>query len=303
MADPTHLTVNQDRRLRASLKRMIIALLTLGGVAAAAYLTVALGAFLLQRKLIYFPDPIYVTPAEEDLEDVKEVKLATPDGETLIVWHAAAAPGKPTILYFHGNGGHLAARGPRIQRFASAGYGVFMPAYRGYSGSTGSPSERTLVADAQLAYEHLRKRGLAARDILVYGESLGSGVATQLAASREVGALILDAPFTSVPDVGKLKYPFLPVETFTIDRFESKRHIVQVKAPILILHGTEDSVIPIEMGRALFRLAPEPKEMVELKGAGHSDIYMFGAFEPLRRFIERIRQNRTPSQPEYRPPT
>jgi fermentation-respiration switch protein FrsA (DUF1100 family) len=274
--------------------------LTLGGIAAGVYLTVALSAFFWQRKLIYFPDAAHISPAEEDLDDVQEVKLATPDGETLVAWQVNARPGKPTILYFHGNGGHLAMRGPRIQRFASIGLGVFMPAYRGYSGSTGSPSERAIVADAQLAYDHLRRSGLAARDILIYGESLGSGVATQVAASREVGALILDAPFTSVPDVGKLIYPYLPVEHFTIDRYESKRHIGQVKAPVLILHGTDDTVIPIEMGRALYRLAPEPKAMIELNGAGHSDIYMFGAIEPLRRFIDRLRQNRPTT--EARPP-
>jgi fermentation-respiration switch protein FrsA (DUF1100 family) len=283
------------------LRRYMSILLILGGITAGLYLTVALTAFFWQRKLIYFPDAAYVTPAEEDLDDVQEVKLATPDGETLIAWQVPAQPGKPTILYFHGNGGHLAMRGPRIQRFASVGLGVFMPAYRGYSGSTGSPSESAIVADAQLAYDHLRRSGLAARDILIYGESLGSGVATQVAASREAGALILDAPFTSVPDVGKLIYPYLPVEHFTIDRYESKRHISQVKAPILILHGTDDTVIPIEMGRALYHLAPEPKEMIELKGAGHSDIYMFGAIEPLRRFIDRIRQNRPTT--ETRPPT
>jgi fermentation-respiration switch protein FrsA (DUF1100 family) len=277
---------------RAGLRRTMTIFLTLAGIAVGLYLTVTVAAYFLQRKLLYFPDATYVTPAEEDLDGVDEVKLATPDGETLIAWHSQARPGMPTILYFHGNGGHIAIRGPRLQRFSSVGLGVFMPAYRGYSGSTGSPSESAIVADAQLAYDHLRKSGLAARDILVYGESLGSGVATQLAASREVGALILDAPFTSVPDVGKLMYPFLPVEHFTIDRYESKRHIGQVKAPILILHGTEDTIIPVEMGRALFRLAPEPKEMIELKGAGHSDIYMFGAFEPLRRFIDRIRKNR-----------
>jgi fermentation-respiration switch protein FrsA (DUF1100 family) len=275
-------------------------ILTVCGIVTAAYVAVSAAAYFFQRSLIYFPDPTHVMPAEEDLDGVDEAKLSTPDGETLIAWQAAARPGRPTILYFHGNGGDLSMRGPRIQRFASAGYGTFMLAYRGYSGSTGSPSERANIADAQLAYDHLRKSGLAARDIFVYGESLGSGVATQVAATREVGGLILDAPFTSVPDVGKLIYPFLPVDHFTIDRYESKRHIAGVKAPILILHGTEDGVIPIEMGRALFRLAPEPKEMVELKGAGHSDIYKYGAFEPLRRFIDRVRSSQ--SATEVRPP-
>jgi fermentation-respiration switch protein FrsA (DUF1100 family) len=263
-------------------------LISLGSVALGLYLVVAVSAYVFQRRLIYYPDPIYTTPADEDLDGVEEIRLATPDGETLIAWHARAEAGRPTILYFHGNAGDLASRAPRLQRFAGGGLGVFMPAYRGYSGSTGSPSEAALVADAQLAYEHLRKSGIPAGRIIVYGESLGTGVATQLAASREIGALVLDSPYTSIPDVGRWLYPFLPVETLTIDRFESKRYIGQVKAPILILHGTNDNTIPIELGRNLFQLAPEPKEMAELKGAGHSDIYLFGAWDKLRRFIDGV---------------
>jgi fermentation-respiration switch protein FrsA (DUF1100 family) len=127
--------------------------------------------------------------------------------------------------------------------------------------------------------------GIAERAIVVYGESLGSGVAVQLAADRTVGALILDAPYTSLPDVGKLMYPLMPVETFMIDRFDSKTHILKVRAPILIMHGTQDSVVPITLGKALFEVAPEPKEMAVLAGAGHSNIYAFGAFARMDAFL------------------
>jgi fermentation-respiration switch protein FrsA (DUF1100 family) len=262
---------------------------TLAGVGLAIYLVVALGLFVIQRRLIYHPDAAYHTPAAADLNGVQEVRLETPDGERLICWWAPAAANRPTLLYFQGNAGGLIDRAPRVERFANAGYGVFMPAYRGYSGSTGSPSEKALIADAMLAYDHLRGLGIAPRDIVVYGESLGSGVAVQLAAARPVGVLVLDAPYTSLPDIGKSIYPFLPVDTFMVDRFESKRHVAKVEAPILILHGGMDTTSPLDHGRALYHAAPEPKELVVVEEAGHSNIAQYGAFAPLQRFIEKHR--------------
>lgn len=265
-------------------------LLSIAVVLGGLYVTASLSLYLLQRRLIYFPNPAYYTPADEGLTNVREIKLDTPDGERLIAWWSPAGQGQPTLLYFHGNAGTLVDASQRLKLYAGAGLGVFMPSYRGYSGSTGTPSERALVADALLAHDHLRNQGVAPGDIIPYGESLGSGVAVQLAAARPVGALILDAPFTSLPDVGKRLYPVMPVRTFMIDRFESKRHISGVKAPILILHGTKDTTIPIELGKALFEAAPEPKELAILEGAGHSDIYLFGAFPRIRAFIYKYRR-------------
>jgi fermentation-respiration switch protein FrsA (DUF1100 family) len=254
-----------------------------------------------QRRLIYYPDPEYSTPADAELEGiVREVRLDTPDGERLVAWWAPAAPGQPTLLYFHGNAGNLDSRADRFHLFHKAGLGVFMPAYRGYSGSTGTPSETALVADAKLAYDYLRQKGLAADDIVAYGESLGSGVAVQLAVAKKIDALVLDAPYTSLPDIGKWLYPAMPVRTFMIDRFESKRYIKGVKAPILIMHGTNDRTIPIQFGKALFEAAPEPKKMEVIEGAGHSDIYDFGALEMLQRFLRSHRQKAEAEAPAER---
>jgi len=261
-------------------------LLGIAAVIAGLYLILALSIYMFQRHLIYYPDAAYYTPADAGLSGVSEVKLDTADGETLIAWYAPARPGQPTLIYFHGNAGNIKDRAPRLDRFSGAGYGVFLFSYRGYGGSTGTPSERALIADAKRAYDHLSEHGVQPADIIPYGESLGSGVAVQLAAEKKVGAVILDAPYPSLPAIGKRIYPFLPVETFMTDRFDSKRHIQQVNAPILILHGTEDTTIPIALGRELFEAAPEPKEMAVIQGAGHSDIYMFGAMEVLERFIE-----------------
>ncbi len=255
------------------------------GVVAALYVIASGSLYVFQRRLIYVPDPDREAPAEIGLRGVREIVLRTPDGARLITWYAAAAHGKPTFLYFHGNAGNLADRADRIRRFTGAGYGLFMPSYRGYSGSTGSPSEAAIVADARLAYDHLRGLGVPERAIVLYGESLGSGVAVRLASERPVGAVILDAPYTSLPDVGKLMYPIMPVRTFMLDRFESKTFITSVHAPILILHGTNDAVVPIALGKALFDAANKPKEMAVLQGAGHSDIYAYGAFARIETFL------------------
>lgn len=259
--------------------------LIIAALALAIYISIAGALYFFQRRLIYFPDPAYTTPSEAALNGVREITLDTPDGERLIGWFAAAAPEQPTFLYFHGNAGTLLDRAERVRRFAAQGYGVFMPAYRGYAGSTGEPSEKALIADANLAYDRLLELGTLPKDIIPYGESLGTGVAVQLAASRPVGALVLDAPYTSLSDVAKTLYPFIPVDRFMTDRFESKRHIASVKAPMLILHGTKDQTIPIAFGKALFDAAPEPKIFAPIEGAGHSDIYQFDALARLIAFL------------------
>lgn len=264
---------------------MKIILILLGG-AAALYVAAALLLFIFQRQLIYYPDSTYYTPSDARLVDVSEVILETPDGERLVAWYASADPGQPTLLYFHGNAGGLMSRSDRIARFKSAGYGVFMPSYRGYSGSSGKPSETAIVADALLAYEHLIGQGIAPGMIVPYGESLGSGVAVQLAAAREVGALVLDAPYTSLIAMGKMLYGWMPVEPFILDRYDSKARIAGIDAPLLIMHGSRDRTIPLELGQELFAAASEPKQMAVIQGAGHSDIYAFGALPVLQRFLQ-----------------
>ena len=146
---------------------------------ATLYAVVALSAFLFQRRLTYFPDPQRTSPASFNLVGVEERIIPTPDGERLVTWFAPAAPGRPTILYFHGNAGNLANRSERVRRLLARGWGVLFMSYRGYSGSTGKPSESANVADAKLAYDVLREAGVAADFIVVYGELLGTGVAAE----------------------------------------------------------------------------------------------------------------------------
>jgi fermentation-respiration switch protein FrsA (DUF1100 family) len=262
-------------------------LIKLALAAVAVYAAVGLAAYLGQRKLMYFPDTARTAPAEAGLAGVAERVLDTSDGHRVIAWYGKAEPGRPTLLYFHGNGGSLAIRAPRIARFMAEGWGVYMMTYRGYGGSTGSPSEAANVADARLAYAALLKEGVPPSSIIAYGESLGSGIAVRIAAELPVAGVILDAPYTSIVDLAAQAYPFLPVRLFLIDRYDSRRYIGAIKAPLLILHGARDEVIPVEMGRELARLAPQPKRLAVFPNGHHSDLYLNGndAIDAVRSWI------------------
>jgi fermentation-respiration switch protein FrsA (DUF1100 family) len=263
------------------LKVIILAVVGLYAVAATVM-------YLAQRRFIYFPEPARTPPQTAGLPDVAERIVATPDGEKLIVWYGKAKPGQPTVLYFHGNGGALEFRSASIRRYLDHGRGMFMMSYRGYSGSTGSPSEVANVADAKLAYDALVQEGVRPEDIILYGESLGSGVATQVAAEKKVAGVILDSPFTSIAELAAQIYPWLPVNWLLTDRYDSILHIRDVHVPVFIVHGEADDIVPVEMGRHLFAAANEPKEIVTMPGAGHAvhDDVTFGI---INNWIDKLR--------------
>lgn len=256
----------------------------------ALYAVVAAVAYLGQRRLIYLPDRTRVPPAVVGLPGVEEHVLTEPDGARLIAWWGHAKPGQPTLLYFHGNAGNLADRAARVERFMAEGWGVFMMAYRGYAGSTGSPSEADNVADAKRAFDWLVAAGVPASDIIIYGESLGTGVAAQVAAERKARGLILEAPYTSVIDVGLSRYPFLPVRAFLLDPYETTKVLPRIHMPLLVLHGAQDRVIPVAMGREVAHLANEPKQLVIFPNGRHSDLYLNGnnAIDAVRAWIAKL---------------
>jgi fermentation-respiration switch protein FrsA (DUF1100 family) len=256
------------------------------GMALAIYLLVAGAAWLGQRRLMYVPDATRVMPQAIGLTGVREQVLDASNGAHLVSWRATAAPGRPTILYLHGNAGNLASRADRFRRYQQQGFGLLMLSWRSYSGSTGSPTETNNVADAILAYQALRSEGVAAEKIVIYGESLGSGVAVQLAAALPIGALVLDAPYTSMVEMASLAYPYLPVRPLLLDRYESKRYIGKVKAPVLVLHGERDSIIPLSMGLAIHAASPEPKKLVLFPNGGHVDLDQYGAAEIVGKWID-----------------
>lgn len=246
---------------------------------AIAYIAVIAIAYMAQRRLTYFPNTSRVPPEQAGLSGVSEETLTTPDGARLIAWYAPAPPGRPTLLYFHGNGGGLANRAMRLQRYQNAGFGILMLSWRGYSGSTGAPSEAANYADARLAYDHLIAKGLKPTDIIIYGESLGTGVATYLANEVSVAGVVLDAPFTSIPDVGAQEYPYFPVRLMMTERYDSASRIARIPVPVLIMHGARDGVVPTAMGQRLYELAKEPKRIMIFPEGRHSDLDAHGAVD------------------------
>lgn len=270
-------------------RRMVSPAIKVALAIAFAYAVIALVAYLAQRKLMYFPSPLHVAPLAAGLADVAERMIETPDGERVVTWYGKAAPGQPTILYFHGNGGNLAIRAERIRRYLERGRGVLMMSYRGYSGSSGSPSESANIADARLAYQLLLADNVAPHDIILYGESLGTGVATQLATEKPVGGLVLDSPFTSAVDVGSRRYPFLPVRLLMKDRYEVLANIARVSAPLLVIHGELDRIVPFEMGQAVYAAANEPKKFISFPRAGHNDHSLHGSLEAIQDWIDQLR--------------
>jgi fermentation-respiration switch protein FrsA (DUF1100 family) len=249
------------------------------------YFAVVFVVWLGQRKLLYVTDSRRSPPIEAGLAGVVERILPTPDGEHLVAWQAKAKPGHKTILYFHGNSGTLAMRAERVRMFVKDGFGFFIMAYRGYSGSSGKPSEKLNEVDALMAYDLLRREGLAGKDIILLGESLGSGVAVKVAAQRPVAGVVLDAPFTSITDLAAAIYPLLPVRQLILDPYESDRLIGKINAPLLILHGALDRVVPSKMGRKLFTLAKEPKQFELFPSGNHSDLFSeHGAYGVVKRW-------------------
>jgi len=241
-------------------------------VVAVAYLGVLAFMYLQQRSLQYFPSRAATPPEALGLSGVSEQRVQTPDGETLVLWRAEARPGMPTILFFHGNGGALPDRAERMAFYQAQGFGALFLSYRGYGASTGSVSEQGFITDALTAYDVLVKDGIPPRKIAVVGESLGTGVAVQLAAQKPVGAVALEAPFTAAVDVAAGIYWYLPVRWLMKDQYLSRDHIANVRVPLLIQHGDADRVIPVDQGRKLYDMANEPKELVILPGRGHDVI-------------------------------
>ncbi|RUO99702.1 MAG: alpha/beta hydrolase [Hyphomicrobium sp.] len=275
---------------------MLLALKAILIFAVLAYMTVVAVMYFAQRRFMYFPETVRASPAAAGLSRVSEIVIPTPDGEKLIAWYGKARPGKPTLLYLHGNGGSLAFRSGTMRKYLDDGLGMLMLAYRGYSGSTGSPSEAANIADAKLAYDTLIKDGVRPEDIILYGESLGSGVAIRVATEKKVDGVILDAPYTSIVELAVAQFPWLPVNLLLQDRYETIKHIRDVHVPIFILHGDADEVVPVEMGRRLYAAANEPKEIKIIPGGGHV-IHDGPSFAFIDHWIDRLRAGKLKGPP------
>ena len=245
------------------LKWLIAAVLLYGGTVVLLYVA--------QRSLQYFPERRRTAPRAIGLSEAEEVVLNTADGEQVIVWHLPPHEDHPVFLYFHGNGGSLRWREERFRALVADGSGLVALSYRGYGGSSGRPTEAGLLKDAAAAYAFANGRYPAER-IVLWGESLGSALAIAVAAERPVACVVLEAPFTSAVDVGARHYWFVPVRLFMKDQFRSDLRAPEVRAPVLILHGEKDAVVPIDLGKRLYSLIQAPKRFITVTDAGHNDL-------------------------------
>lgn len=227
----------------------------------------------LQRRLVYFPSPV-VGPLDELLPAGEQVELTTQDGLTLAAWFLpgdAPASGM-TVAVFPGNAGNRSGRTPLGQGLAEHGHAVLLVDYRGYGGNPGRPSEPGLALDARAALAWLRDRPSVDDDRIVYfGESLGAGVAIELATHAPPLALVLRSPFTSLPDVAAVHYPWLPSSLLLRDRWPNLDRIAEVDVPILFIAGSDDTIVPPDQTRRLHQEANDHSQLVLIDGANHND--------------------------------
>ena len=243
-----------------------------------------------EMQSIYPFNGTRVAPAEAGEERLREVTFETPDGEVLILWVGAPEIATATILYLPGNAGNLATRVDRFSHFLDLGYGVVALAYRGSSGSSGRPNEAALSADALLVFDAVPSlAGTEDGAIILYGESLGTALATKIAIQRNADGVILEAPFTSIPDLAKIQYPDIDLSKNLTQIWDTAAIIIEMDEPLLILHGTEDRVVPFAQGQIVFELAGSARKwMQQLPGVGHHGLWTDDALAALDAFLDRI---------------
>jgi uncharacterized protein len=248
------------------------------------YFAVVAVLYLAQRRFLFHPQSAHPTPAAAGLPMAEEAAIDTADGERVIIWQIPPRGEKPLVIYFHGNAEIVASRAERHRQLTADGTGLVALSYRGYMGSTGSPTEKGLLRDAEAAHRFATSR-YPSSPIVLWGHSLGSGVAVALASRHSVAKVILEAPFSSTADVAAAIFPFVPVRWLMHDQFRSDQRVDAVRAPLLIMHGGRDGVVPIRFGERLFTLAHEPKRFVRFPDGGHDDLDWYGASAEVQRFI------------------
>ncbi len=235
------------------------------------YCALLVGMALFQRRLMYHPVSGDAPPARHGLPHFSDLMIESDDGTPLQLWYHEAKSDLPTIVYFHGNAGHLGDRASIFSALAAQGLGVAAISYRGYGRSEGSPNEKGIYADARAAIKWVKARGIPLSNIAFYGESLGTGVAVRMATEFTPRHVFLQAPYTSVVNRAAEIYWFVPVRLLIEDHFDSLAHIGKVRVPLTIFHGKLDPVIPSQHAQTLLAAANEPKQLFLFDGIGHTD--------------------------------
>lgn len=244
------------------------------GLIAGIYILIVIGMTLYQRKLMYYPHTDLLAPEQYGLQGFAAETIKSEDGVQITYWYAAPQTGKPTILYLHGNAGHLGFRSAFDHHAREQGYGVLALSYRGFGLSHGSPSEQGFYADARAALKELNGRyHTEDKDIILYGESIGTGVAIELARKRDFRFIALQAPFTSASAKAAEIYYWLPVKWVMWDVFDSLSKAPEIISPVLVMIGEEDHLIHPADSVKLYEAIPTPKKLVRFPGIGHNDFH------------------------------
>ena len=223
------------------------------------YFFILVFLYFYQRNLLYHPNENNYS-GDQISVDIKKVKILTSDKIELIGWyHEKNIKNLKTLLFFHGNAGSLENRIHKLNHFKEMDINFLIIAWRGFSGNKGKPSEKGLYEDGQSAINWLKNNGLDEKNLILYGESLGTGVATHLAQNKNFAGIILETPFTSMIDAAKTFYPYIPVKLLLKDKFENQKKIKNINLPILIMHGEVDQIVPFSMGKKIYEIANEPK--------------------------------------------
>ncbi len=243
-----------------------------------------------QRRLIYFPFGRVPEPSAVGLPHASRVTFAARDGVALAGWFVpAVGKSRGTVLVFNGNAGNRALRAPLARALADGGLNVLLFDYRGYGGSSGAPTESGLVEDARAAHRHVISRDDVDPKRLIYlGESLGSAVAVRLALEHPPAALVLRSPFTSLVDVGRVHYRFLPVSWLLRDRFDTLSAIGRLTVRLLVVAGDRDAIVPMDQSRELFDAAPQPKRLLIIPGADHNDAALLAGRDMIAAILQLI---------------
>ena len=257
------------------------------------------GMFVFQRSMLYFPPQDRPVLASVGGTGIEAVTVTTEDGLELVHWYRPpAVPGGPVVVMFHGNAGHIGDRVPKYWPLLKAGFGVFFAEYRGYGGNPGRPTEAGLTADGASVMAYLAARGLPPERIVLYGESLGTGVAIKLAADHPVAGLVLEAPPGSIAELAQAHYWYVPAKWLLKDRWNAIGVMDRVTAPLLLLHGEADRTVPVRFGRRVYEAAGGEKEALFPPTGGHADLYNFP--EVPARVIDFVRR-KVPAAKSIRP--
>lgn len=252
----------------------------------AVYLALLAYLWATQRNHVFHPAPGPLDLAQSAVASYMRSITITSDGLPLTAWYAPAKPGQRTIVYFHGNAGHLADRDRRVLPYLERGFGVLLVGYRGYGGNPGTPTEPGLYADARAELDWLAAQGIAGDATILYGESLGAAVAVQMATERRFAAVVLEAPFASIVLSAQARFPMFAFDWLLKDKFANVDKIGNVHVPLFIIHGARDRVTAQKFGRMVYERANQPKSAAWLPDAGHGDLLQFGMAELVSRFLD-----------------